>query len=44
MKEEKEKSAEEKAREAVAKARKMANESHCQQCDSIMCNLKEEEG
>ncbi|HUV24849.1 MAG TPA: hypothetical protein VMW26_05425 [Methanomassiliicoccales archaeon] len=40
MGEEKEKSAEEKAKEAIAKAKKLAEESHCQQCDAIMCSLK----
>lgn len=39
----KKKSAEEKAKEAIAKAKKMAAESHCQQCDAIMCDLKSDE-
>jgi hypothetical protein len=43
MEEEKKKSAEEKAKEAIAKAKKMAEESHCQQCDAIMCDLKADE-
>ena len=43
MGEEKEKSAEERAKEALAKAKRMASESHCQQCDAIMCSLKSEE-
>ena len=41
--EEEKKNAEQKAKEAIAKAKKMAEESHCQQCDAIMCNLKSDD-